>query len=367
MTKPISLSHFLLDDNTQLRLYDMGRRVTKMRLSEFEKFEQRQTPYPYPYQQTAWLGLLFWNVKNKDQHNIWFIRMPLDEQGLINIASRDEFLDMLLARIGEQIASKAKQDDTNTTLSHALKDNPYVFKPTEENMAIFHAKASQTLGLPASRFLPDTISYLSNADYASWQHLGIQGFADIAVRHDQTDINNLLCQAVPALPEVPYCTICNALENEACNSALTEKIIAVIHDILNSDKTPLSEDSKTGEKVNRLVSSIRAIANTQVKQRKISVLNDILHSAFGSNATLLVIIAAKCWEALDDKALLKLYLEKLAAAPSGNKLFTALMADQMFMPGKREQILQIFRDPNRSEALSAAVGVFFQQMSHANA
>ena len=362
MTKPISLSHFIRDENTQLRCFDLGRRVTKIRLSDFEKFEQRELAYPYPYQQTAWVGILFWNVKNKEQHNIWFIRMPLDEQGFINVASRDEFLDMILSRIGEQIAAKNADTNADTNaeeneLAHALKDNPYVFKPTEENMACFHAKATQILNIPPSRFLADMISYLSGKEFDSWQHLGIQGFADIAVRQDKAEINKLLCKAISTLPDAPYCAICNALENETCTPALMDEVVKVIRQIL-------SEEQERPELINRLVSSIRAVANMTSTDLKHSVITEILKSHFASNSSVIIMIAAKCWEALDDNALLKLYLETLAANPAGETLFNALMADQMFLPGKRDQILKIFRDPDRSDALSAAVGSFFQQVSN---
>jgi len=354
MSKPISLSHFIRNDETQLRLFDMGRRVSKIRLSDFEKFEQAELSYPYPYQQTAWVGLVFWRIKNKDQHNIWFIRMPLDERGFINVASRDEFLDMLLARIGEQITLKSQGE---SELTHALKDNPYVFKPTEENMAIFHAKAKQILGLPASGFLADMISYLSGDNFEQWQHLGIQGFADVAVRQDNAEVNKLLSRAIEKLPEQPFCALCNALENETCGPELTDSIVKIMRHLM-------SHGENNQDTVNRLTSSIRSLANTSSVGLKKQMITEVLQSPFANNLSVLVMTTAKCWEALDDNELLTLYLEKLATNASGAKLFNALVADQMFLPGKREQILQIFRSPGRSETLTAAVGDFFKQVSN---
>ncbi|MDH3326657.1 MAG: DUF3549 family protein [Gammaproteobacteria bacterium] len=353
MSHPISLSHFLTDKDTQIRIFDMGRRVSKISLKDFQKFEQGSLPYPYPYQQTAWVGLLFWNIKNKEQHNIWFVRMPLDERGFINVASRDEFLDMLLSRIGEQITNKAQSENK---LTHALKDNPYVFKPTEENMAIFHSKAKQILGLPASGFLAETLKYLTSNDYQNWQHLGLQGFADVAVRQSEPEVNALLCNAVSYLPEQPFCALCNALENEICSPELMGEISKLIRSYIQQEENT--------ETVNRLVSCVRVLASSAPEKFKITALTEILQSKFSNNPAVLVMIAAKSWEALEDNVLLTLYLEKLALNTNGIPLFNALMNDQMFMPGKRNKILQIFRNPERSEALSTAVGSFFQQMSN---
>ena len=352
MTNPVFLSQFLADEHTQIRYFDMGRRVSKIRPGDFEKFEQGQMAYPYPYQQTAWFGILFWNTKNKDQHNIWFLHMPLDERGQINLASRDEFMDMLLSRIGERINSKQKGEDA---LSHALKDNPYVFKPTEENMSFFNAKAKQVMGFPASQFLTDIIQYLTEENYANWQQLGLQGFADLAVRQNKTEVSKLIINALPQLPEQPFCALCNALENEPCNAELTQVIQSQITRLLDT-----GDDSQ--ETINKVNSALRALANTPASQLKVQ---QVLHSQLGTQPAILVMLAAKNWEALDDEKLLKLYLEQLAQNSNGQELFNALVADQMFMPGKRNMILTIFRDPDRSEALSKAVGVFFQHINQA--
>ena len=333
----------------------MGRRVSKIKVTDFEKFEQAELPYPYPYQQTAWVGILFWNIKNKEQHNIWFIRMPLDERGFINVASRDEFLDMVLSRIGERIA--AKNSDENE-LTHALKDNPYVFKPTEENMAAFHSKSKQMLGLSPSAYLTDLITYISTDDanvLNNWQHLGIQGFTDLAVRQDKPEISKIITRALDKLPEKPFCAICNALENESCSTALMTKISDLVDGIIQAN-------NDNDEAINRVNSCIRAFGS-YTGSLKHNVVNKILQSNFGTIPSVLIMIAAKCWEALDDEALLKLYLEKLSLNPSGDTLFNALIADQMFLPGRRDKILQIFRNPDRSESLSDSVGSFFQQMN----
>ena len=369
MSNNISLSRFIRNDDTQLRLFDMGRRVSKIRVSDFEKFELGEVAYPFPYQQTAWVGILFWNVKNKEQHNLWFIRMPLDERGYINVASRDEFMDMLLSRIAEQITSKHAVDtdiEKENDLTHALKDNPYVFKPTEENMAVFHAKAKQILGLSPSAFLSDTINYLSLLDGENkdkWQHLGVQGFADIAVRQDNIEINKIITNAISGLPQEPYCALCNALENENCTPEIMNEIVLVLRDLINK-KRKQDESLDDTHIITKIVSSMRAIASVSSNQFLSKTITEVLESQYGKEPAVLVMIAAKLWEVLDEQGVLKCYLEMLAQNPKGQTLFNALISDQMFMPGKRQKILSIFRDQDRSETLSSAVGGFFQHMGN---
>ena len=65
-------------------------------------------------------------------------------------------------------------------------------------------------------------------------------------------------------------------------------------------------------------------------------------------------VGSRCWNDLEGDTL-SLYLEKLALA--GQDVFLALVADLMTLPGKRKQILEAFRNPQRSDELGAAIGV----------
>jgi len=345
MSKQLVLTEFLSDADTQIRIFDMGRRVSKIPLSDFQKFEKGEQAYWYPYQQTAWVALLFWHKKDKTQHNIWFLRMPLDESGLIQISARDEFMNMLMSRLGEQIT----QSKSGSDMTHALKDNPYVFKPTQENMAVFHSKALLTLQQTPSQFYQNTLDYLNGDDYSQWQNLGLQGIADVVVRVEEKQVQDLLIRALPKLPEQVFAAFASCLENENCDAELTQIIAQrALEDINN---------------VNLLANSIRALANSKSASQKKDLLRAILASDVGNQAEILVAIAAKDWASLQDNDLRQRFLNKLADNPSGQELFNAVVSDLMFIPGMRPLILEEFRKTDRTDALSNAVGLFFKAIS----
>ena len=342
MTSKIAiLSEFLLQTDTQIRIFDLGRRVSKIALSDFQKFERGEISYPFPYEQTAWVGLLYWNKKDKNQHNIWFIRMPLDETGCIQLSARDEFMHLLLSRFQETM----QKGENAKTLQHVLKDNPYVFKPTEDKMAVFHSKALQVLQQSPTQFFTDALNYIQGDDYQQWQHLGIQGITDLAVRQDQEEIHQALVKTLAKVPEQVFNVLCQNLENETIDIDLA-KIIA----------TRIQESNN--EQI--ISNGIRALAMCQSTQFKNDIIYSVLEKIAPDQAIVLVAIAAKTWEVLSDEKILNLFLEKLSCSNAGPELFNSLMQDLMFMPGLREKILLEFRNPNRSENLSKAVGTFFQ-------
>ncbi len=125
--KITTLSEFLHQSGAKYRVFDMGRRVVKLSPDEFVSFEWAKKPYPYPIQKAALFGVIFWSPAIPDKHYVWFLKFPLDEQGLLIQAARDEFLVMLLDRVGECML--AAEDGNN--IEGALKDSPYTFKPRE--------------------------------------------------------------------------------------------------------------------------------------------------------------------------------------------------------------------------------------------
>jgi len=344
-TNSTTLTDFLLQTDAQIRIFDLGRRINKINLSDFQKFERGEIPHPYPYEQTAWIGLIYWNKKDTRQHNIWFLRVPLDETGFIQLSSRDEFMHLLMSRFKEYM----ERSGDSGALEHVLKDNPYVFKPTDDKMAVFHSKALLVLKQDPTQFYPDALKYTQDKDHESWQHLGIQGIADVAVRLDQKEIHQALSIALANMPEPVFCAFCQSMENEVLDIELATVIASRIK---NSDSEQL------------IANGIRALACTHSMQFKNDTLHTVLSNTTSSQNMILVAIAAKAWEVLENEKTLKLFLEKLANSDAGAELFNSLMVDLMFMPGFRDNILAEFRNPDRSEKLSRAVGAFFQSVSH---
>jgi len=223
-----------------------------------------------------------------------------------------------------------------------------VFKPTEDKMAVFHSKALLLLQQTPTQFFSDALNYIQGEDYQQWQHLGLQGITDLVVRQDKEEIHNALVKALPKVPEQVFNIFCQSLENEAIDIDLSKNIAIRIQNSNN-------------EQV--IANGVRALAMCQSQQFKNELIFTLLEKINPEQAIVLVAIAAKTWEVLSDEKILNLFLEKLACCNTGPELFNSLMQDLMFMPGLREKILLEFRNPNRTENLSKAVGTFFQAIT----
>ena len=78
-----SISELLSLSKSQYRIYDLSRTVTKLSKESFEKIENNQLPYPTPNQGHAHIAIAFCQ-QNKAAPYLWFVKLPLDERGLLN-------------------------------------------------------------------------------------------------------------------------------------------------------------------------------------------------------------------------------------------------------------------------------------------
>ena len=339
-----TITEFLESTNTRLRLFDMGRRVSKIPREHFLKFERCEIPYPFPLQQKAWFSILF--QENNAEPFIWFLRLPLDELGHLMPAARDDFLHRLLERIGENLqAAKEGQQ-----LDNALKDNPYCFKPKDDRMAVFHAKASRVLKQPASKHYTHARQYFAgDLGWDQWPFIGYQGIADMAARLDENDNAQCLAQAIAQLPPRPLEALCHCLENEEIPLEITQAL-------LDRARTTLHEDTPDPTV---LISSIRGIAQSCSAGLRKQLLQELLEQPGAASPDLLAAISGRTWEPLKDEKIGVLFLERLAENSAGQEFFNQCLADLLYIPGMREPLLEIMRNPARSERLSKAIGELF--------
>ena len=158
----MTIGELISGRGAQWRVLDMGRRITEVPLPDFMAFEQQQQPWPVPYLKHAWVGILSCDAQQPGQHNIWFLKLPLDEQNLLQPAARDAFVQFIL-----RTASAPDKE-------HG--DAPCSYKPDANRMAYFHALALQTLQQPATAFYTTARSYLGgDQGWDNWQQLGLQG------------------------------------------------------------------------------------------------------------------------------------------------------------------------------------------------
>jgi len=337
-----SLTELLQECGAQFRIYDMGRQINKISPAQFALIEKGHKIYPTPYLHHAWLALTLWNPKQKLQNVVWFLKFPLDEQGYLVQAVRDDFINRLMLNINQMLDAKELSEAED-----ALKDNPFSFTPDQEKMAIFHALINRTIKAEKSQFYPHCQQYYGGErDWSNWQDLGLQGIAEIAVNIE--DNQKSIKQHFNQYQQQPLIALCNSLEHGAIDNSLS---------LLISDKlTAILEKEPDIALSCSLLRALRASSNKTLIAA--SLLNT-LNSNIGHNAEVLTTIAVKLSDYLIEPSLLNAYLEKLAVSNAGQQGFSRILSDLMFSETLRNPILQAFRSPERSEALIIAIGQMF--------
>ncbi|TEW44305.1 DUF3549 family protein [Psychromonas algicola] len=337
-----TLTDFLEQAQCQYRVYDLGRLVQKINNSEFQRIASNQAAYPFPIQQHAYIALTFWQVATQKEHFVWFLKMPLDEQGLMKITAQTSFIRMVVEAMGEDLTG-----EVSDKLQERLASNPFVFKPSTEKLAIFNADINSSFIRPPSSFYPDIQTYFSSSDdWDEWQTLGFQGFADLAARLNHDNNQQKIIDALDYLPEQPLQTLALCLENQSdIGTALAEKIAQ-----------QATKRLQLGQEVTATL-LLRSISSANAQGITKQLLSEQLASNLAKNADWYVAVAGRCWTQLEDETLLNRYFEALAN--NHLTLFPQLFADLVAIPALRDKVLKQLRLTARSPALSEAIGLLF--------
>ena len=340
-----TLSEFFRNSGAKYRVFDMGRRVAKLTPDEFVNFERANKPYPYPFKQSALFGLGFWNPERADNRYVWFLNFPLDEQGLLIQAARDEFLVMLLDRVGECMLAA----ENGEQIEGALKDSPYAFKPREDRMAAFNAQVTKNLALKPSAYYDDVNAYFSGENgFDNWQALGMQGIADFAARLDGGQTLDLLV-SLPSLPSPPFMMLTTFLENVEVELGLVE----IFSQRLNNELQESNPDTQ------QISACLRAVSHSNAKGLVTKMVKQVLTHPCSTDIELLATISGRLWSVLEQADICKLFVEQLSKNNAGQAAFSQILADLMFMPTMRNKVMSLLRSPDRSPELSKAVGEMF--------
>jgi len=341
-----TLSQFFKQSGAKYRVFNLGRRVVKLSPIDFANIEDAKLPYPYPFQKSALLGIVFWNPDKADNRYVWFLNFPLDEQGLLIQAARDEFLVMLLDRVGELMLA----NESGGKIEGALKDSPYAFKPREDRMSAFNALVTQNLTLPPSQYFNAANAYfMGESDLTSWQSLGMQGIADFAARLNEPEEVVALIEIIPLLPSEPFMMLTTFLENVEPATGLVEELAAKLKRGLQVNEPNVPE----------VCACLRAASNSPAKGLVGHMVKMILQHECSKEVEVLATISGRVWEALEDEALCLLFIERLANNSAGQGGFSQLLADLMFIPSMRSHVMVALRSPTRSPELTKAVGYMF--------
>ncbi|MES9881840.1 MAG: DUF3549 family protein [Sedimenticola sp.] len=352
MSNVSTITEFLESTGIQLFPFDMGRRIGPLERDSFLRFEMTEEPYPLPLQREAWFALVCRREQIGIEPFIWFLHFPLDEQGKLLQATRDDFMHRLMDRLGEKLQESGEEQPQS--MDSALKDNPYTFKPREERMALFHAQVSRLLKSPPSDFYSHAQEYFAgDVGWEQWAFVGYQGIADIAVRSTEGENAELLCRAISEAPLQPLEALCHCLESESIPTPLAQALIARTDSALASEMPDQA----------LLTATIRGISNAATPALRDQLIISVLKHPCSINIEILAAISGRAWETLKSPEVANLYLERLAENDSGQEAFSHSLVDLLFLPEMRTPLLQAMRNPQRSTSLSTAIGSFFQTVS----
>ncbi|WP_413113759.1 DUF3549 family protein [Thaumasiovibrio sp. DFM-14] len=327
MTAIHHLSQLLTQAGCTFQIFDLGRRVSPIATDIFQSIEKNQQPYPYPLQHHAQFALAF-RQPTETEPFIWLLKFPLDERGLLKSAAVGDFIRYVAEAMGQQLTAPLSDERQKQ-----LAANPYLFKPSEDKLAMLHAFLRLEQHLPPSHYYAQARHYLSlQGDKQTWQQLGLQGFADIAVRLDNDNNATLVKEALAQLPPPPLFALLGCLEHVA----LPTNIITSLGEMLEEGLNTAQPDHA------RITALVRALAGARP-----DTLSHYLHLVLAhpllNTADMLIAIAGRCWQGLNE-ARVQQYLLRLAE--NGDQaLFNALFADLVAIPTLRCHLLPLLHQP----------------------
>ena len=330
MTQINTISEFLLHAGTNYRIFDLGRAIRPLESQLFLDIELGRTAAPYPRQQHAWLGIVFFQPGQNQQHYIWFIKLPLDEQGFIVAASRQHFLQMVVDALGLQLDKTSHQQ---------LPDNPYTFIPSQQQLADFNSISRTTLGLPPSQYFEHALQYLQNPQQGDWQTLSVQGIADLVAFMHQKDLETSLISQFQHLAYEVQLAICHSFENHSISLPCAEMLVKW-GQLATNDPT-------------RCTLLLRALSQSQQQDLVAKLIQQLLQQDNAMHQDIFIVIAARHWQTLHKHQLIESYMQQLADFDTN--LFSALYRDLVQIPDMRQTMLAMLNKPGHPASLASAL------------
>ena len=353
MTDPITIdniSNFFELSKYEYRVFDMSRTVKLMSNETFKKIENQKALYPTPFQQHAWLGIIFWHPESVKEPAIWFLKFPIDELGFLKLEARDSFIQEMLSQVGDEIKKGETPSVTDTTEVKQSKkehESAFAFKPQQDKMAIFNSLATRALEQNPSKHYNHAKEYFEGTPgYEQWSFMGFQGLADVAANLDTDENMHNAAQSIPKMPEQPLILFSQLLEHTQPDGLLTKALLERL-DLELAGKSP---------NVTMIASLARGLSgslkNTECVER-------LLNSSLKADIEILAVIASRIWETMKDKAILKSYLEALAQQEQQS--FDVILMELLPIPDMRDVLMEGLKNSDRSEELSASIRGFMKR------
>ncbi len=336
-----SLGALLRAGGFRLRAFDLGRRIVPLTDTDLQRFEAALIPYPLPFQRHAWLALLVEDQRQETDPQFWFLRLPLDELGLLVLEARDDLLRQL-AEPGAQRSAAPGPAEAGTT---------YGFRPRPDRMALVHAKAARELQQPPSQHYAHARRYFTGElGWDQWPFLALQGIADLAVRLREDRNSEAVARALPGLPGQPLIALCQCLENEPID-------VAIAHALHDRAQREMADNGGGDPAI--IAACICGASHAPDSGPLRRLVRQALRQEGAQQPEVLRAVSSRAWTLLWEPDLRMRYLERLAVNHQGQPVFDEILSDLLFVPGMREPILQSLRDTQRSATLTQAIGGFF--------
>jgi len=329
MKTPTRLGKFLDQSGARYRLFDLGSQLRRLSREDWQRFDQGGA-YPYPHLNHAYLVLLLWHPDNREQHAIWFMKLPLDEQAGLPAPIAADVLNRLMKALATSDADERQR---------LLTDHPYQFKPDDAKMAALHARAGRILGAPPSQYYSAANDYLlGSAKPDSWPTLGLQGIAEVLESADDK-AQKQLAERLTKLPLEPRLQVLQMLEHHRPVLALTEAIIA-----LADAQVEVAQDT----------AALRALSQSEATGLVRGFISRALNR-HPDSLDLVLALLSRHPQLLDDTDLSLVALDRLAHLADQDG-FNRVVQGLALQPGLAGLVLQVMRHPNRSETLAVAIG-----------
>lgn len=310
-----TLSEFLLDAGTQYHIFDLGRGIREIDTQQFLDIEQNKRPYPFPRQGAAWIGVIYWNKQFSTQHYIWFIKLPIDERGLLQQASRNHFISIIIEALGTSLEEGNDKND--------IPEHPYHFEPNWQQMASFNAISRQCIGQFTDQHYSLMQSYVATPSVIDWQTLSIQSIADYCAWLSTSHAPDVFIKHFKTLHPQVIQTLCACIENHALSPALTDLLL----DWCSTHK----------DNAHNLALGLRALAQAPMSDPLHAMIHSVIENT--KDESVLTIIAARHWLFLRDINALTLFLERCLSV--SQTLFEGLYLDLVRLPDIRASILTL--------------------------
>lgn len=331
-----SLAGFLDITQARYRLFDLSTHLRKLPGQTLRTLDSGE-PYPHPHLGYGWLVIFLWNEDLPEQNSLWFLKLPLDEQGILPAAVHSDLVSRLY---------KALQTADASERQRLLTDHPYQFSPDPEKMAALHAQATLILGLPPSDYFePVRAFYLDGTPDHDWTGLGLQGIADMVTRADSTELNTL-CHRLAELDAKPRTALLKQLEHQSLPTASVETLVK-----LAESASP--DDDALG------VEALRAGANSAAFRLFEPLIQQQLNSESASLEWVLTVLT-RYTELLDDMALTIQALDRLAKLADADG-FARVITNLAMQPGMNGIIPKVLGRADLTESLGLALGRLIQQ------